>query len=114
MHYNYFRDYDPTTGRYIESDPIGLRGGINTYAYVDGNPLRYIDPLGLYWEYCSGTGEMFYVGANKRTFIGDGFAGRGPGLNNPDLQCEEDTGPPPENTYDIGSPKNVYGGGATS
>jgi len=44
--YNYFRDYDPALGRYVESDPIGLRGGLNMYAYVY-NPLTRIDPLGL-------------------------------------------------------------------
>jgi len=46
LHYNYFRDYDSYTGRYIESDPIGLRGGLNTYPYPL-NPIMDIDPLGL-------------------------------------------------------------------
>jgi uncharacterized protein RhaS with RHS repeats len=46
-HYNYFRDYDPSIGRYIESDPIGLEAGLNTYDYVDSRPLSLIDFAGL-------------------------------------------------------------------
>lgn len=47
-HYNYFRDYSPEIGRYVESDPIGLRGGLNTYGYVTSDPLTLTDPFGLY------------------------------------------------------------------
>ena len=47
LHYNYHQYYDPGTGRYITSDPIGLQGGLNTYAYAFQNPNKYIDRLGL-------------------------------------------------------------------
>jgi len=47
LHYNYFRDYAPELGRYVQSDPVGLRGGLNTYSYSFQSPLKYIDPDGL-------------------------------------------------------------------
>ncbi len=47
FYYNYFRYYDPATGRYITSDPIGLAGGLNTYIYAITNPLYWSDPFGL-------------------------------------------------------------------
>lgn len=57
-HYNYFRDYDPAIGRYIESDPIGLKGGLDTFSYVGGNPLFWIDPYGLKVQVCCRPAEI--------------------------------------------------------
>ena len=47
LHYNTFRDYDPQQGRYVESDPIGLSGGLNSYSYVGANPNTFVDIDGL-------------------------------------------------------------------
>ncbi|MCX2843187.1 RHS repeat-associated core domain-containing protein, partial [Microbulbifer thermotolerans] len=63
-YYNYFRDYDPGTGRYLESDPIGLNGGINTYLYVLGNPINYFDDIGL-----APSGKITDLGGGNRVRI---------------------------------------------
>jgi len=47
LFYNYQREYDPAVGRYSQSDPIGLRGGVSTYGYVGSVPNGTIDPRGL-------------------------------------------------------------------
>jgi RHS repeat-associated protein len=52
LHYNSFRDYDPVLGRYVESDPLGLEAGLDTYGYVHGSPLRYFDIDGLRTQIC--------------------------------------------------------------
>jgi uncharacterized protein RhaS with RHS repeats len=47
VYYNYFRDYDSQNGRFLQSDPIGLIGGLNTYTYAFNNPMANTDPYGL-------------------------------------------------------------------
>jgi RHS repeat-associated protein len=57
LHYNHHRYYDPARGQYLTPDPLGLRGGINTYAYAASNPLKYMDPSGLILFAFDGTGN---------------------------------------------------------
>jgi RHS repeat-associated protein len=64
-----YRAYDPTTGRWISEDPIGLQGGMNMYAYVGGNPIARMDPLGLDWFRPEGAD---YVVGRPGTFVPPG------------------------------------------
>ena len=78
LNYNYFRDYDPAVGRYAESDPIGLGGGINTFSYAESDPSASADPLGLavyrgpgnYYGDTPGPG-----GCESAVFAGDALVG---------------------------------------
>jgi RHS repeat-associated protein len=72
LHYNYFRDYDPSVGRYVESDPIGQAAGPSTYQYVWSNPLVLIDPLGLKRE-CklARKPQIEWIPGRGETYVGD-------------------------------------------
>ncbi|RRQ21111.1 hypothetical protein D6C00_03475 [Thiohalobacter thiocyanaticus] len=64
LHYNYFRYYDSSTGRYITADPLGLKGGLNAYAYVGNNPVNWYDPHGL-WEMYGNWGGRNWAGGQS-------------------------------------------------
>jgi RHS repeat-associated protein len=73
-HYNTYRDYDPQTGRYLQSDPAGLRDDLTTYAYAASRPLDTIDPLGL-WKFsdiksCEDLGRVARQRARSRMSLG--------------------------------------------
>ncbi|AMS29069.1 MAG TPA: hypothetical protein DIU09_14555 [Hyphomonadaceae bacterium] len=76
-YYNRYRDYDVNTGRYIQADPIGLAGDDNPYAYSGGNPLRYMDPLGLDAVVLNDTfgGRGYYRADHQAILIGNDRAG---------------------------------------
>ena len=71
--YNYFRTFDSSIGRYTQSGPIGMAGGLITYAYVAGNPLAFYDPLGLDSLSAGFSGSFFVGGAGGNATGSVGF-----------------------------------------
>jgi RHS repeat-associated protein len=108
LNQNYYRDYDSISGRYVQSDPIGLNGGLSTYAYTGANPIGLVDPFGLSSLVYSRPAGMLYVynGAG-------GLAGQYSAANNATLASR---GPWAEGTYSFsyfvphsGGPDSPYG-----
>jgi RHS repeat-associated protein len=112
-HYNYYRDnYDPSIGRYGQSDPIGLLAGLNTYGYVSADPLALFDELGL--AQCSYSISRHSLscqpnpgtsGSGVGVNLGPGglFSGAGPCKDNPSEKCQntKNRWPIPEGDYDM-------------
>jgi RHS repeat-associated protein len=102
FYYNHFRTYNPATGRYLESDPIGLQGGLNTYTYVLNNPLMLVDYYGLaetsgkFFDYyltnvnvVSVTLKSKYRFENGKEYIGD-YHVRGSVSADVTIECKDE------------------------
>ena len=72
LNYNYFRDYNPAVGRYVEADPIGLAGGVNPFVYVQNEPINWFDLDGL--NRSSGSGGRGRGGREDVEFLRDPLA----------------------------------------
>ena len=106
LHYNYYRDYDPTLGIYKQSDPIGLRGGIDTYAYVNESPVLFIDLDGLLactYDISAHTLSCTnYAGQSFSTSVSG--SGTGSCKDNPKCVAKPFKGPLPPGVYAIRPP----------
>ena len=106
--YNYFRDYDASTGRYVESDPIGLGDGNNTYNYVVSSPLSFVDPSGqahCVLTFSNGSGNLSCTPDNPAHLpvnipVASGNNGGGTHCkNNPECEATPNRGPIPRGDW---------------
>ena len=112
-HSNDLRDYDPAVGRYVESDPVGIYGGLNTYAYVENDPLINIDPTGQYdctysisnhTMTCTPRDQGNPPFASNSFVSGNNQAASCPNCqNNPNRVDQPNHGPAPPGRYGIGA-----------
>jgi RHS repeat-associated protein len=105
LSYNYMRSYQPSQGRYTQSDPIGMGGGWSRFGYVRGQPLSAMDPHGLgtcYYSISSGKMTCYSDVANSPGFDGSFASGNNgiPGCkNNPNCTNISNVGPIPEGVW---------------
>jgi RHS repeat-associated protein len=111
LYYYRARYYSPELQRFISEDPIRLRGGINFFAYVGNNPVKFIDPSGLVCVYSQSTGSLTCTDDifGYEYLSCKGYAGSPLGYNNPAFQWWHNVGPLPQGDYTVGGPNNSHG-----
>jgi uncharacterized protein RhaS with RHS repeats len=104
--YNYFRDYDPAVGGYVESDPLGIAAGLSTYSYVDSAPATFVDPMGLakcVYSIHKHIMECTSNDGSETHKVGPGgvWSGQSRCQDNPNKECyeTENAGPVPPGQY---------------